>query len=141
MRRRNDPTIQELVDLPLWSGIRHDDAKELLRHADEVRLPAGKVLCREGGRSAEVFVILDGTVEATHDDRVLGTAGPGGIVGEMGLLDGEPRSADVRAVTDVRALVLGIGDFRVTLAEVPGFTRQVMKELVARQRQLQPQPS
>lgn len=57
---------------------------------------AGETMIRKGDRSADLFVILDGTVEvySDHDDR-LASVGKGSVIGEVALVDAQPRSADV----------------------------------------------
>ena len=67
---------------------------------------AGDELMRQGADASTMYVILSGKVSVVreHPDLsspiVLAFLGPGEIVGEMGLLDGEPRSATVEAVED-----------------------------------------
>jgi CRP/FNR family transcriptional regulator, cyclic AMP receptor protein len=67
------------------------------------RFAAGEVLLREGDPSDEVVLIEAGRAEvlrAAGDGSILlGTVGPGEFIGEMGVLEGRPRSATVRAAS------------------------------------------
>ena len=67
----------------------------------EVRFGPGEVVFREGEPSRTVLLIEEGEVEvakaAGAGEVVLGTVGPGEFVGEMGVIEGRPRSATVRA--------------------------------------------
>ncbi len=89
------------------SGLLSLDGFARLAAAGERRVfNAGDELMRQGDEANTMFVILSGRVSVVreHPDLsspiVLAFLGPGEIVGEMGLLDGEPRSATVEAVED-----------------------------------------
>ncbi len=89
------------------SGLLSLDGFARLAAAGERRtFTAGDELMRQGGEADTMYVILSGKVSVVreHPDLsspiVLAFLGPGEIVGEMGLLDGEPRSATVEAVED-----------------------------------------
>lgn len=74
-------------------------------------VPAGKVLTVEGAVGKEALLIVEGTAEVrTHVGHVT-YLGPGEIVGEMALLNGQPRTATVRAVTPMRVLVMDSSQF------------------------------
>ena len=73
--------------------------------ADEIDLPAGKVLIREGDRGREFFVVISGEVEVRRKGRKRATLGAGSFVGEMALPSKAPRSATVTALTPLDVLV------------------------------------
>ena len=65
---------------------------------------ARDVMIRKGDHSADLYVILEGTVDVVSDsDDVLATIGSGALIGEIALVDAQPRSADVicRGLTKV----------------------------------------
>jgi CRP/FNR family transcriptional regulator/CRP/FNR family cyclic AMP-dependent transcriptional regulator len=62
---------------------------------------------------------------------------PGAFFGEMSLLDGEPRSATVKAETDLRLLVIDRTHFWRLLKEVPGLTEKILVTLSRRVRQVE----
>src|SRR5919206_2689251 len=72
----------------------------------EVRFGPGEVVFREGEPSRAVLLVQEGEVEvakaAGAGEVLLGTVGPGEFVGEMGVIEGRPRSATVRARSEVR---------------------------------------
>jgi len=74
------------------------------------RFARDDLLLREGDIGDRAYILTDGTCEVfrTLPDRteILRVVGPGGVVGEIGLVAGTPRVASVRAVTDVTALVV-----------------------------------
>ena len=83
----------------------------MARRAEDVRVPAGKVLVTEGETGHEFFVILDGTAKVTRQGRSIATLGPGQAFGELALLDKAPRNATVVAESDVELVVLGQREF------------------------------
>ena len=102
-----------------------------------VEVPVGTMLTRAGESGEEFFFILDGsaTVEVTRRKRL--KLGPGEFFGEMSLLDGEPRSATVRAETDMRLLVILRRNFQTLLTEVPELTRNILIVLSRRLREIE----
>ena len=70
----------------------------LFRNArDAVDLEAGQVLFHEGEPGDSMFAVAEGRVELAHKGKVVDTIGPGGILGEMALIDAVPRSATATA--------------------------------------------
>lgn len=83
----------------------------------ELQFPAGSELVVEGEDAGRFFLVLDGTVEVTVRGKKRATLGPGGVVGEIALIDGGQRSATVTASTDVRTFSLASWNFRPFLNE------------------------
>ena len=76
----------------------------------------GDVLVEEGQESDRIYVIEKGYVNVTKkdpmgNDVLIGTAGPGSIIGEMGVFMGVERTATVRAVSDLRVISFGREEF------------------------------
>ena len=80
--------------------------ERLARNSIPVQAVAGQVVIREGDAGDRVYVIAEGETEVTSAGRHVATLGPGGYVGEIALLRDVPRTATVRATTDVRFLCL-----------------------------------
>ena len=62
----------------------------------------GDVLFREGETGDVMFAVVEGEVELTRGDRVVDSVGAGGIIGEMALVDTEPRSATATVKSPTR---------------------------------------
>lgn len=133
-----DQKLARLANVPLFSGFNQKQLTEVGRLTDDVDLPAGHVLMREGGSGNEFYIIISGNVEITREGQVLGTLGPGDFLGEIALIDHRPRSATARAITPVRAEVLGIREFNSLLDANPEVSRAVMAALARRVRNLEP---
>lgn len=102
----------------------------------------GEVIVEQGDQSDELFIIDKGTVvvEVTADTgktRVVAKLGAGKFFGEMALMTGEPRSATVRAESEVELLVVGHAAFHDTLASAPGLVERISDLLAARQAELE----
>jgi CRP-like cAMP-binding protein len=85
------------------------------------RYQAGQVIIREGDESTEAFIVRAGTAEvvkrsAAGKDVVLATLDAGSIFGEMGLVQDRPRSATVRARTEVQVDVVDVHSFNALFA-------------------------
>lgn len=97
---------------------------------------SGTVLTREGRDGGIMFVIVDGEAEVERDGTVIKRLGPGDVIGELSLIDGLPRSANVRATTDVRLLELTREDFIDLANESPKFVLNLLRALAMRIRDM-----
>jgi CRP-like cAMP-binding protein len=108
---------------------------------DEVDFPTGAVLMEEGAPEDWLFVLVEGEVEVARPDRRV-RMGAGSTVGEMAVLDPQPRSATVTALTPVRALRLGKAAFDEAIRLNPAIAQGVIVDLVQRLREAhEPRPS
>jgi CRP-like cAMP-binding protein len=101
----------------------------------EIRhLEAGEVLFYEGEPGDHAYIIQDGLVEISRRVGVaevfLATCGPGEIIGEMALIDGQPRSATTRALRPTSIRVLPLGHFEAMLNGSDPAMRQLMIRFV-----------
>jgi CRP-like cAMP-binding protein len=115
-----------LSDVTLFSRCTSGQRRTVARHAQIADLPAGVELVREGEPGDALFVILEGEAVVQRDGVELNRVGPGAYFGELAILDGEPRSATVVAVTDVKVAVIGIRMFRTMLREFPDLAEQLL---------------
>jgi CRP/FNR family cyclic AMP-dependent transcriptional regulator len=111
MSRKRDPRASILSTIDVLSGATARELHEICGLMTEVRLTAGRVLCRQGEQAREVFLLVDGQVGICRDDKVISLIGSGGIIGEMALLEQQPRTATATALTDVTALVMSTSEF------------------------------
>lgn len=90
---------------------------------------AGQRLILDGGAARSLFVVLSGVVEIHKDERLLGVAAPGDVLGEFAFLLGMPRSADVIASTDARVLTLSEGNLLRIQSSHPEVAAKLMLNL------------
>ena len=73
---------------------------------EQASFPAGEVIIREGEPGDVMYIIMEGEVEISHNGHIVETVGPGGIIGEMALIDDKARSATVTAKANSRLVVV-----------------------------------
>jgi CRP-like cAMP-binding protein len=127
-----DQKVELLARVPLLSGLSRKDLEQVARICDEVDLPDGRVLMRQGGSGDEFFVILAGTVRIERDGVVRRELGAGDFLGELALLADIPRTATATCVGDCRLLVLGHREFHGLLAQYPTIETAVLKVVAER---------
>ncbi len=129
---------QKLADLvgkaPLFSRV---DRKGLLHIADKAttkEFSAGKKIVSTGATGAGFYLILSGAADVMQDGRVIAQLGDGDFFGEMALLDGAPRSADVLATKDTVCMVITRWEIKSIIALRPDIALNMLEELVQRLR-------
>jgi CRP/FNR family cyclic AMP-dependent transcriptional regulator len=107
-----------------------DDWTRLLAHAETLHFRAGDVVVRAGEEDRALFVVAEGTLEALLPGRSVGALiGARSVFGEVAFLDGQPRSATVRAVTDGALLRLSFDAFEVLAARYGELGRAILLDL------------
>jgi CRP-like cAMP-binding protein len=135
MRRVPQERIDLLRSVALFRGCSDGELAKLDRLLDDVEVPVGEILIKQGARGAsESFVIVAGEAEVLIDDRRVSTVGPGDFFGEMAMLDLQPRTATVRALTPMHLLVISPATFTEFL-EQPTIAVKMLKGLVQRLRE------
>ncbi len=108
---------------------------DLFRNAtDFVTFSAGQVVFSAGDPGDTMYVVIDGEVEIVVNDKVVDTTGPGGIVGEMALIETNPRMATVRAKSDSKLVPITQKRFLYLVQEAPNFAIKVMRIMSERLR-------
>jgi CRP/FNR family cyclic AMP-dependent transcriptional regulator len=132
VRLGTDKKVEIIKQVPLFSRLSTRRLREVAALADEVDLPAGKILAKEGDRGREFFALLEGEVEVEQGGRLIRTLDAGDFFGEIALVTKMPRTASVIAKTDVRVLVITERDFGPLLKRNPDVGRGVAEALVER---------
>ncbi len=101
-------------------------------------LKEGDVLFEEGSLGRELFIIQEGKVGVYKDTAEgpieLATIEKNGIIGEMSLLDNQPRSATIRALEPTTVVVISESVFQATLQKAPVWLTSIVKIVVSRLR-------
>jgi len=109
----------------------------LFRDAPEViAVAAGEYIFRRGDVAKVMYLIIEGEVDLMLDATVIETAEEGSFIGEMALIDEEPRSASARAKSDCRVFPIDEARFQSLVKETPFFALQMMKTLARRLRKM-----
>lgn len=131
--------LKRLAKVQLFSNCTKTDLGRIASLADEIEVPAGRVLMRPGEAAHEAFVILDGNATVSLRGGDEARLGPGDCFGEMALLQPNgKRSATVTARTDMDLLVLGSRQFSSLIDQVPSVAKRVLAAVGDRLRQAEP---
>jgi CRP-like cAMP-binding protein len=131
-RVRSATKVDLIARVPLFAGLSKSELGQVASIADEIDLPADKVLIREGERGREFFVLLEGEAEVTRKGKKLATRRAGEFFGEIALVSNLPRIATVKTRKPVRALVLRDIEFRALLQRAPTIAVKVLQAVADR---------
>lgn len=135
LRHNRDAKVELLRGVSLFSACSKRELSRIASLADQIDVPKGKVLTREGEPGSEFFVVIEGQATVIVGKRGrIAPLGPGASFGEMSLLDQGPRTATVEAQTDMQLLVLDARSFSSLLADVPSVARKVLAAMAGRLR-------
>jgi CRP/FNR family transcriptional regulator, cyclic AMP receptor protein len=132
--------LDALAQADMFDGIPLDGLAQLARRGLKRSFSAETVLMRQGAVSDTMYVLLRGRVrvERSHPELsepvILAELGPGDVVGEMGLLDHEPRSATVTTIEDVEAVELDDLALAQTVLKYPEVSTALLRLLSHRLR-------
>jgi CRP/FNR family cyclic AMP-dependent transcriptional regulator len=136
-----DTKVEALRGAPLFEGLSKKELRELARVSEDMEIPEGTTLTKEGDIGHEFFVIVEGETQVKRKGRSLGTRGAGDFIGEIALLEQVPRTATVTAKTPLRVFVLTSKDFHHLLEENRGVERKVLRTLAKRVADLAKDPT
>jgi CRP/FNR family transcriptional regulator, cyclic AMP receptor protein len=140
MGEESTDAAELLRHVPLLAGLSEAELRRIAQVAVARSFPKGARVFHEGDESDACYVIRSGEVRVTreHSDGraiALATLGPGEIVGELAMLDGEVRSASVEALSDVELLAISAPDMRGLLERNPEITSKLVVALTRRVRE------
>jgi CRP-like cAMP-binding protein len=131
-RVRSRSKAEAIARVPLFAGLSNRELGRIAALADEIDLPADKLLIREGERGHEFFVLLEGEVEVTRQGKRLATRRAGEFFGEIALVSRLPRTATVKTGQASRALVIRDVEFRALLRKTPAIAVKVLEAMANR---------
>ena len=106
--------------------------ERLLSAGEEHTFDAGETVITQGERGGDAFVILSGRAAVVRDGREIARLGPGQFFGEVAMLDGRPRTADVVAQSPLRATALSRDTVKRALRSEPDLAWRVLEVLAGR---------
>jgi CRP/FNR family transcriptional regulator, cyclic AMP receptor protein len=129
-----------LRNVPLFSGLDESELQRLSQVSVRRRAARGEQVVRAGEDAESLIILLTGRAKVTNFDEegreiILAWLGPGEFFGEMGLIDGSPRSASVVAVEPCEMLVIGKNEFQRCMQENFQVAQKLMRILVRRLRE------
>lgn len=147
-KRRVDERLAALRTVSLFRHLTEQELRTLAEGMSHVIYTAGEVITRQGAVAHWLYVLTGGTAEvrtnvdpdgpgpAPSQAKVVATLHAPDFFGEMGLMTGEPRFADVVATTDVDCFRLGKATFEQVLQERPEIADELSEKLATRRVEL-----
>jgi CRP-like cAMP-binding protein len=132
MRLHKDAKVDLISHVPLFAHCSKKELRSIASLADEIDLPEGKMLIKEGDRGREFFVLLEGRANVQRKGKSIDTLKNGDFFGEVALVSDAPRNATISALTPLRVLVIVDRDFKRLLNDAPEIQRKVLVALADR---------
>ena len=132
--------LDVLAEVSLFAALPPTGLTRLAQQGKTRHFPAGSRLMHQGDVSVSMYIIVEGRVrvERSHPALLgpvlLAELGPGEVVGEIGVLDGEPRTATVTAVKDTETLELDAATLELTILAYPEVGTALLRVLSRRLR-------
>jgi CRP/FNR family transcriptional regulator, cyclic AMP receptor protein len=131
-----DQKVKRLEAIPIFSQATKRQLEHVAAIADEIDVPGGTVLAKQGERGLDFFLIEEGSANVLVDGSQIATLGPGDFFGEISLVDGGPRTATVESTESMKLLVVRKPSFDDLLETTPELRGAVVRALGQRIREL-----
>lgn len=128
-----------IANVSLFKSLKEHELRILSAHLNLRKYGEGQTVISEGEKSTALYIIIEGRAKVVlkrqqAEDIVIDELGPGRFFGEMGLLDGKPRSADVVCLTACNMFCLEVEDFNEVVKRNPSILYSLVVELCDRLR-------
>jgi small-conductance mechanosensitive channel/CRP-like cAMP-binding protein len=129
-----DEATALLGRVEIFAALGEEGRQSLVANSRETLFAAGETIVRQGEPGASMFVIHSGEVRVTIEPggHEVARIGPGGFFGEMSLLTGDPRTANVAAVSDTLAIEISTDNFRRIVLAQPAVVDAIGLAVVTR---------
>lgn len=136
MTLTHDHRTELLAAAPLLAGVDAAGLAGIAERVVEVAFAPGHVIARQGEVGTGFFLIASGRVRVVRGGETIATIGPGDFFGELSVLDGRPRVAQVIADEPTICLALASWDFEAVVMEQPSVALAILRGLAGRLRDL-----
>jgi CRP-like cAMP-binding protein len=135
MTLTRDQITELLGQTRLFAGVDEAGRGRIADRMAEVDLPADRVIARQGEIGTGFFIVVSGAVRVVRDGETIAELGPGQFVGELSVIDRQPRVAQVISSGPTTCLALASWDFEAIIAEQPTVAMVILRELARRLRE------
>lgn len=137
MAVKTDPT-ESLRRVSLFAGLDRKELEVLGKLVNEQRYEPGAIIVKSGAGGHGLYIIKAGNVSVVRDGQKVASMGPGQFFGEIAVLDGGPRTADVKAESETVCLTLTSWEVKPLLMDNAAITYKMLLEMVKRLRSQAP---
>ena len=132
MRKRSNQMLDKFRSLDIFAHCTNDELVAIDSLTDEVTVPAGREIIRQGDVGREFIVIVEGQASVQRDGVEVTTLGPGAHFGELALLGSIERNASVIAISDMTLDVIDRRAFQTLLEDSPSLTLSLLRSTAKR---------
>jgi len=130
-----------LKNIPLFNGLAKSELKAILSNALIRHYPKNAIIINEGDNTDSLYVVLEGKVKAYLSDDagreiILSIQGPGDYIGELAIIDEQPRSASVMTLEPCKFCIISKSYFDSCLVNNPTIAIKLLKTQTLRVRRL-----
>jgi CRP/FNR family cyclic AMP-dependent transcriptional regulator len=129
-----EPIADFLLSTPLFDGLKTNEIKSVAKHLSFTELNKDEILFKEGEKGDCVCFVVEGTLDVikqslTGESIIITALHRGRSIGEMSVIDDFPRSATVKARTQVKLVILTRKSFDLVLEENPQVGIKILKRI------------
>jgi CRP-like cAMP-binding protein len=129
---RKNAKIELIKGVPLFARCSKRELEQIASLADELDLPSGRNLTKEGAVGHEFVVLAEGAAEVRQGGKTINHLSTGDFLGELALVTGRPRTATVTTTSDTRLLVITSAAFRRLMRDMPSIQEKVLEAVASR---------
>jgi CRP-like cAMP-binding protein len=126
-------TTEQLAEAPAFDGLDHETLEAIASRGLYIWVPTGQTVVKAGESEFDFYVILSGEADVMSEDVTVAQLGSGDVFGEMALIDGGKRTADVVARSPLSLMTMTSWNYRSVTKQFPEFADRLMQ--LARSRQ------
>jgi CRP/FNR family cyclic AMP-dependent transcriptional regulator len=130
----NTKIIAALKETPIFAKTSDESLASLLKSAIQKTVQAGTKIVEKGQSGLGFYLILQGKADVMSGGKKLAEFGEGSFFGELSVIDGAPRTADVVAKAETTCLVLSQWAMRSIISTHPEIALSMLEELAHRLR-------
>ena len=123
-----------LEQVPLFSGCSRDVVERIADVSEEAAFPAGQVIVKQGQIGNGLYIVMSGEVRIVAGDDELARLGPGETIGELSVIDQQPRVASAIASVDTVCLAVASWDLIALIEQDPSLALNLLRQLAGRLR-------
>jgi CRP/FNR family transcriptional regulator, cyclic AMP receptor protein len=122
--------IEEAISQTLGRGLSEESIWKITELAERRKFQGGDAIVRQFDRTSDFIIVLAGNAQVkTFNDDLICEVGPGSIIGEISLVDEQPRSATIRSIQNSEVAIIPAEDLKALLDNNPVIASVVYKNI------------